>query len=73
MEDIGTKCTNCGDEIEYAANAIGVQDGVIGGTGFVATHLDDWMLFCSKKCHLEYFTEDYEDRETYQSSRPRIP
>ena len=48
------KCESCADELEYAAYALGVQEGVMGGTGFVATHLHDWLLFCSRKCLAEY-------------------
>ena len=71
-EQVGTKCANCDDELEYAAYALGVQEGVIGGTGFVATHLHDWLLFCSNKCLVSYMKENGEG-ETYQRVQPRIP
>ena len=71
MEDVGKKCTNCGAELVYASYALGVQEGVIGGTGFVATHLHDWLLFCSRKCLIEYMNGD-EEGGSFRQNR-RIP
>lgn len=62
-------CTNCGSNIEYADYCIGLQRGVIGGNGFVPTHLDDWMLFCDTNCGADYLG----DRDERETPRPKLP
>ena len=63
------KCANCGEELEYAAYAWGVQEGIIGGKGFVPTHLHDWLLFCSQNCLVDYMQNGVEEHR----QKPRIP
>jgi len=46
-------CEQCGDDLEYAAYVTGLQEGTIGGTGFVPIQIE-WTLFCSKRCLREY-------------------
>jgi len=64
------KCANCGEKLDYAAYVWGVQEGVIGGKGFVPTHLHDWLLFCSKDCLVTYMENGVDERHRQQ---PRIP
>ena len=62
-------CANCGTELKYADYCYGLQAGVMGGTGFVPTHLDDWLLFCDAGCVVEYL----DDEETKTTPEARLP
>ena len=64
------RCAACSNELKYADYCTGVQEGVIGGTGFVATHLHDWLLFCCRECLIDYWSDEPTD---YGSLKPRIP
>jgi len=64
------RCAACATELKYADYCTGVQEGVIGGTGFVATHLHDWLLFCCRECLIDYMSDEPAD---YGWVKPRIP
>jgi hypothetical protein len=65
MED-KTKCASCIHELDIGADAIKVDEGVIGVKDFVP--LEKTLLFCSEKCVRDYF-----DMGDLPSLPPRIP
>ena len=65
MEDEKT-CANCICRLDVGADAIKVDEGVIGVKDFVP--LQKTLLFCSERCVREYF-----DMGDLPSMPPRIP
>jgi len=46
-------CANCRGELNLGAEAIRVDEGVIGMRGFVP--LEKTLLFCNDKCLTDYY------------------
>lgn len=47
------ECTECRRELDYGADVLSVQEGVIGPRGVVP--VDEPLLFCSEECLRAYF------------------
>ena len=71
IEEVGAKCANCLDDLEYSANVLRLIEGVIGPRGFVGTDLYDELLFCSSKCLAEYLRHN--NSGVSHTVQPRIP
>lgn len=66
MEEEKKTCNNCRRELHLGAEAIKVDQGVIGMRGFVP--LEKTLLFCCEKC-----LRDYYDLGDLPSVPARIP
>ncbi len=51
-----TNCTSCRRKFEMGVDVLALEEGVIGGRGFVP--LEDVLFFCSEKCLRQHLADD---------------
>jgi len=63
-ENSKNRCENCRRDLLLGYDVIAIQNGVIGGRGFVP--LDDLAYFCCDRCVRDFYGNGVE-------VKPRIP